>query len=124
MSKKEEKEEIYDIDTMTDAGKKITLAGKEYEVLPIKIKDMKYILSENEDVRIFLPDPEALKKDADWMMFGLNVVGERKETFMKIINEYVFYKKHPMTEELLNKHNWSFKEIGKFLYFWTQQVSE
>ena len=44
--------------------------------------------------------------------------------FMKIINKYVFYKEKPMTEQLLNEHNWSFREIGAFLYFWVQEVSE
>ena len=37
----------YNIETMTGAGKKITLVGREYEVLPIKIEDMKYILMDN-----------------------------------------------------------------------------
>ena len=117
--------EIYNIDTMKGAGKKITLAGREYEILPIKIEDMDCIFSEDESKRIIIPDKEAIDKgEMSWTMFGLNVIGDKKQIFMKMINKYVFYKETPMTEKLLNEHNWSFKEIGKFLYFWIQEVSE
>ena len=42
------------------------------------------------------------------------------ESNMYIINKYVYYKDHPMTEEMLIEHNWSFKEIGEFLLTWCQ----
>lgn len=116
---------VYDIDTMTGAGKKLNLVGREYEVLPIKIEDMNYILSENSEERVIIPDKKSIENgELTWSTFGLNVVGERKKMFMKIINKYVFYKEKPMTEQLLNEHNWSFREIGAFLYFWVQEVSE
>ena len=35
-------------------------------------------------------------------------------------NKYVYYKDIPMTEEMLIEHNWSFKEIGEFLFTWSQ----
>lgn len=117
----------YDIDTMTGAGKKITLVGREYEVLPIRIEDMNLLLSsEDEDKpRLLIPDKDVVDKgETPWTIFGYNVIGERKELFMKVISKYLFYKERPMTEELLNEHNWSFKEIGTFLYFWIQEVSE
>lgn len=124
-----EKVREYNIETMTGVGKKLKLAGREYEVLPVNIEDMHYIIGEinenEEDYRIFLVDKEQLEKDANnWALFGFNVMGKRKETFMRIINKYVFYKEHNMTEELLIEHNWSFKEIGEFLFYWTQQVSD
>ena len=116
---------VYNLDTMVGAGKKITLVGREYEVLPIKIEDMNCIFSENEKERIIIPDKKAIETgEISWSMFGLNVTGEKKDLFIKIINKYVFYKEKPMTEELLNEHNWSFKEIGTFLYYWIQEVSE
>lgn len=115
----------YDIDTMTDAGKKIKLAGKEYEILPVKIEDMKYIIGEKEEERFIIPDKKEIENgNISWSVFGINVIGERKDIFMKILNKYVFYKEHPMTEDMVNEHNWSFKEIGTFLYFWIQDVSE
>lgn len=117
----------YNIDTMAGAGKKMTLVGREYEVLPIRIEDMECVLeTQNEEkAKLFIPDKASIDSgETPWMIFGLNVIGERKDLFMKIISKYVFYKEKPMTEELLNEHNWSFKEIGTFLYFWTQEVSE
>lgn len=115
----------YNIETMTGAGKKITLVGREYEVLPIKIEDMKYILGENEEERFVIPDKKSIDSgEIGWTMFGLNVLGPRANIFFKMVNKYVFYKEHPMTEKLLNEHNWSFKEIGAFFYFWIQEVSE
>lgn len=119
------KEKIYDIDTMTGAAKKITLVGREYEILPIKIEDMHYFIGENDANHLVIPDKQSIDKgETEWYMFGLNVQEPRKSVFMKMVNKYVFYKEKPMTEELLNEHNWSFKEIGTFLYYWTQIVSE
>lgn len=120
-----EKTKEYNIDTMVGIGKKITLAGREYEVLPVNIEDMHYIIGEDNEERIVLMDKEELKKDeSKWVMFGYNVMGKRKEIFMEIINKYVFYKKQPMTEDLLIEHNWSFREIGEFIFYWTQEVSD
>ena len=110
---------------MAGIGKKIKLAGREYEVLPVNISDMNLVLSENADERLWLINKEELEKDESlYKVFGYNVLGDRKKIFLKIINKYVFYKEKPMTEELLIEHNWSFKEIGKFLQFWLQEVSE
>lgn len=115
----------YDIDTMTGAAKKIILVGREYEVLPVKIEDMKYFIGSNENEHLFIPDKKTIDSgESQWYMFGLNLEEPRKTILIKMINKYVFYKEKPMTEELLNKHNWSFKEIGTFLYYWTQIVSE
>ena len=116
---------IYDIDTMTGAAKKLTLVGREYEILPVKIEDMHYFIGGNEDEALIIPDKKSIDNgESQWYMFGLNLQEPRKSILMKIINKYVFYKEKPMTEELLNEHNWSFKEIGTFLYYWTQIVSE
>lgn len=118
-------EKIPSIDTMTGAGKKISLVGREYTVLPVNIRDMKYIIGEeNPDEKLIILDKKQFdegKEGLDWQLFGINLVDpERKKTFLYIINKYVFYKGVPMTEELLIEHNWSFKEIGKFLFEWCQ----
>lgn len=117
--------ETYNLETMTGAGKKMNLVGREYEVLPIKIEDMHYVIEENTEERLIIPDKKELEKgNTPWSIFALNVTGKRKDLFMKIVGKYVFYKEHSMTEKLLNEHNWSFREIGTFLYFWLQEVSE
>lgn len=126
--KKEGKEEKISIETMTGIGKKKELAGREYLILPVNIKDMCYIMGESEDTpKLVIIDKKKMETDDDlnWQLFGLNVTDpELKESFMYIINKYVYYclgdEKIPMTEELLIEHNWSFKEIGEFLYTWTQ----
>lgn len=121
MSEKKE----YNIDTMTGVGKKLQLAGREYEVLPVNIEDMHYIIGDNPDERLYIVDKKDIESGkAAISIFGFNVQGERKNIFMKIINKYVFYKEKPMTEKLLIEHNWSFKEIAHFLWFWIQDVSE
>ena len=54
--------------------------------------------------------------------FALFAIDEKyKKSFMYIINHYLFYKDRPMTEELLIEHNWSFKEIGQFIFKWCQE---
>lgn len=113
------------IDTMTGAGKKIELVGREYVILPVNIEDMKYIIGDdNPDEKLIILDKKKFdegKEGLDWQLFGINLVDpKRRKTFLYIVNKYVFYKGVPMTEELLIEHNWSFKEIGKFLFEWCQ----
>ena len=113
------------IDTMTGAGKTIELVGREYVILPVNIEDMKYIIGDdNPDEKLIILDKKKFdegKEGPDWQLFGINLVDpKRRKTFLYIINKYVFYKGVPMTEELLIEHNWSFKEIGKFLFEWCQ----
>lgn len=107
------------IDTLTGAGKKITLVGREYTILPVNIKDMHYVIG---DDRIVILDKKKIESgEVDWQLFGLNAIDEKyKKSFMYIINHYLFYKDRPMTEELLIEHNWSFKEIGQFIFKWCQ----
>ena len=122
------KEEKISIETMTGMGKKKTLAGREYLILPVNIKDMGYVMGDSKDIpKLVIIDKEKMETDDElsWQLFGLNITTpEIKKAFMYIINKYVFYcvgeEKIPMTEELLIEHNWSFKEIGEFLYTWIQ----
>lgn len=122
------KEEKITIETMTGMGKRKTLAGREYLILPVNIKDMCYVMGESEDTpKLFIIDKKSMEKDEklNWQLFGLNITDPNiKKIFMYIVNKYVYYcvgdEKIPMTEELLIEHNWSFKEIGEFLYSWVQ----
>ena len=122
------KEQKISIETMTGMGKKKTLAGREYMILPVNIKDMCYVMGESEDTpKLFIIDKKKIETDDElsWQLFGLNITNpEIKKVFMYIINKYVYYcvgdEKIPMTEELLIEHNWSFREIGEFLYTWIQ----
>jgi hypothetical protein len=124
--KKEEKK--VSLETMTGVGKKKKIAGREYLILPVNIMDMKYIMGdENPEEKLIILDRKQLEKedDVNWQLFGLNITdSKRKASFMYIINKYVYYcvndEKIPMTEELLIEHNWSFKEIGDFLFNWCQ----
>ena len=122
------KEEKVSIETMTGVGKKKTIAGREYLILPVNIRDMHYVIgTENNEENLFIMDKKKMQEDGseNWQLFGLNIIDEkRKKTFMYILNKYAFYcvndEKIPMTEELLIQHNWSFKEIGEFLFAWIQ----
>ena len=115
----------YNLDTMSGFGKKIKLAGREYEILPVNIEDMHYIMGDKPEERLYIADKEDIEsKKISWQIFGYNVQGNTKDIFLKIINKYVYYLEKPMTEKLLIEHNWSFKEIAHFLWFWTQDVSE
>jgi len=122
------KEQKISIETMTGMGKKKKIAGREYWILPVNIKDMCYVMGESEDTpKLYIIDKKSIeeKDELSWQLFGLNITNpEIKKVFMYIINKYVYYcvgdEKIPMTEELLIEHNWSFKEIGEFLYTWIQ----
>ena len=112
------------LDTMIGIGKKKEIAGREYTILPVNICDMHYIMGENnKDENLIILDKKTLEteEEVNWQLFGLNIIDEkRKKTFLKIINKYVFYKDVAMTEQMLIEHNWSFKEIGEFLFVWSQ----
>ncbi len=115
------------LDTMVGIGKKKTIAGREYTILPVNIMDMHYIIGtgeeNDEEKKLIILDKKSLEKDEDinWQLFGLNITDkERKKIFLNIINKYVYYKEFPMTEEMLIEHNWSFKEIGEFLFTWAE----
>lgn len=116
------KENKVNLDTMIGVGKKVKIAGREYTILPVNIEDMHYILGSDEDHLVILNKKELEKgEDVTWQLFGLNITEpKRKAVFLKMLNKYVFYKDVPMTEELLIEHNWSFKEIGEFLFQWCQ----
>ncbi len=121
------KEEKISIETMTGVGKKKKLAGREYYILPVNIKDMHYIMGDESSTKLVIIDKNKIETDEDlsWQLFGLNITNpEIKKVFLYIVNKYVYYcvgdEKIPMTEELLIEHNWSFKEIGEFLYTWVQ----
>lgn len=122
--KENEKQEKVSIETMTGVGKKKKIAGREYLILPVNIGDMHYVIGED---HLIILDKKQLETDDDinWQLFGLNITDEeKKKIFMKILNKYVYYlvgdEKIPMTEKLLIEHNWSFKEIGEFIFTWCQ----
>lgn len=121
------------LETMTGVGKKKKIAGREYLILPVNIRDMHYIMGdgtdseENNEPHLVILNKKELDSDndIDWQLFGLNITDKkRRKIFMEIINKYVFYcsndEKIPMTEDLLIEHNWSFKDIGEFLFVWCQ----
>ena len=115
------------IETMTGVGKKKKIAGREYYILPVNIRDMHYVMgAENAEENLVIINKKTLEEeDVNWQLFGLNITDEnRRKTFMEILNKYVYYlvgdEKIPMTEKLLIEHNWSFKEIGEFLFTWCQ----
>lgn len=114
------------LDTMIGAGKKKQIAGREYTILPVNIKDMHYIIgngTDDEETRLLILDKKSLEKEEEvnWQLFGLNITDKnRKKIFLDVLNKYVYYKDVPMTEEMLIEHNWSFKEIGEFLFVWSQ----
>lgn len=118
-----EEKKTVSLDTMTGVGKIKKIAGREYTILPVNIMDMHYVIGKNtKDENLFIVNKKTLEEDNNnWQIFGINITDEkRRKTFMYIINKYVYYKDHPMTEELLIEHNWSFKEIGEFLLTWCQ----
>lgn len=111
------------LETMVGMGKKKKIAGREYTILPVNIKDMHYIIGEETEEKLIILDKKSLEKDEDvnWQLFGLNITDKkRKKIFLEVLNKYVYYLEKPMTEELLIEHNWSFKEIGEFLFVWCQ----
>ena len=102
---------------MTKVGKKVILANREYLIAPINIGDMWIITS---DI-LFLPILR--EKEIDDIYYMTNVIDDyRANYFFKIIEKYVSYNNGtiPMTRELVEEHNWSFKDIKKFLDVWLE----
>lgn len=126
-NKKEiEKEEVIPVslDTMACIGKKIILAGKEYVVCPVNIKDMHFIINSGE-LYIPIADKDEEESKLALQLIGINITDESKsQNFFYIVEKYVTYKNRPMTKELIEEHNWSFKDIKEFLLFWAQIVSD
>ena len=119
--KKEEKK--VSLETMTGVGKKKKIAGREYLILPVNIRDMHYVIGE--DHLMIISKEELEKNNLNWQLFGLNYTDEKvRGNFLYVMNKYIYYlvgdEKIPMTEELLIEHNWSFKEIGEVLFTWCQ----
>lgn len=105
------------LDTMTKVGKKVILANREYLIAPINIGDMWIITS---DILLL---PILREKEIEDKYYMLNVIEEeRAKYFFKIIEKYVSYNNGtiPMTRELVEEHNWSFKDIKKFLDVWLE----
>lgn len=125
---KENENKKVSLETMTGVGRKKKIAGREYLILPVNIKDMHFIMGdENPDEKLIILDKKKVEEDSDlnYQLFGLNITdANRKKTFLYILNKYVFYSINgemiPMTEDLLVEHNWSFKEIGEFLFTWAE----
>ena len=114
------------LDTMACVGKKITLAGKEYTVCPVNIRDMHFILNSGE---LYIPisskEEEEEEGNMALQLVGLNITDESKaRNFFYIVEKYCRYKDIPVTRKLVEEHNWSFKDIKKFLTFWSQIVSD
>lgn len=120
--KKEEKK--VSLETMTGVGKKKKIAGRDYLILPVNIRDMHLVIGQDHLIIINKNELEN-GDDLKWQLFGMNYTDEeRRKDFLYIMNKYVYYvvgdEKIPMTEELLIEHNWSFKEIGECLFTWCE----
>ena len=71
------------LDTIISVGKKKKIAGREYYILPVCIKDMIYVIgngTENDEVKtLVIVDKESLdKEEVKWQLFGLNIVDEER----------------------------------------------
>lgn len=115
-SLEERKSKKISLETMTAVGKKTTLAGREYIIAPITLRDMDIF-----DSNLILPIMQ--NADLDDISYAINVIDkERAKIFYYIVEKYARYKdgKIPVTEELVEEHNWSIKDLKHFLEVWLQ----
>lgn len=118
------KNKAISLDTMACVGKSITLAGREYKVCPVNIADMHYVINSGE-LYIPIDSKDEEKEKLAVQLVGINVTDEKKAAnLFYIINKYARYNDTPVTKELVEEHNWSFKDIKDFLVFWAQIVSD
>lgn len=104
------------LDTMTAVGKKVKIAGREYVVAPITIMDMDIL-----DTNIILPINK--EDEIDDVSYAINIIDkDRARIFYYIVEKYTKFgdDKIPVTEKLINEHNWSIKDIKHFLQVWLQ----
>lgn len=112
------------LDTMACVGKKIKLAGREYTVCPVNIRDMHFILNSGE---LYIPISTKGNEEDEMtlQLVGVNIIDESKaKAFFYVVQKYCRYNGVPVTKELIEEHNWSFKDIKNFLVFWSQVVSD
>lgn len=112
------------LDTMACVGKKIKLAGREYTVCPVNIRDMHFILNSGE---LYIPISTKGNEEDEMalQLVGINITDESKaKAFFYVVEKYCRYNNVPVTKELIEEHNWSFKDIKNFLVFWSQVVSD
>lgn len=112
------------LDTMACVGKKIKLAGREYTVCPVNIRDMHFILNSGE-LYIPISTKDNEEDEMTLQLVGVNIIDESKaKAFFYVVQKYCRYNGVPVTKELIEEHNWSFKDIKNFLVFWSQVVSD
>lgn len=112
------------LDTMACVGKKIKLAGREYTVCPVNIRDMHFILNSGE-LYIPISTKDNEEDEMALQLVGVNIIDESKaKAFFYVVEKYCRYNNVPVTKQLVEEHNWSFKDIKDFLVFWSQVVSD
>lgn len=118
-NKEERKTKEISIDVISNIGKKIKLAGHEYTIVPINISDMNIVINN----LLLLPISTKKEEELADYYYGLNVVDEKRaEIFFYITEKYLKYGKEnaPVTKELIEEHNWTFRDIKDFLKEWIQ----
>lgn len=117
MKNSEVKKAVITQETMSAVGKEAELAGKKYLIAPISIADMHLVINNV----LFLPILD--KENVEDIYYALNVTDEEKsKVFFEIVEKYCKYNngKVAVTKELVEEHNWSFKDIKQFLKVWLQ----
>ena len=92
------------LDTMLGVGKKKKIAGREYYILPVCIKDMIYVIGngiENDETKtLVIVDKESLnQEEVKWQLFGLNIVDEERKKIIKLAREKVEMLVEQMAEQ-------------------------
>lgn len=114
MANKKEEVKVISLDTIANVGEKITLANREYVVVPINVADM-HIVAKNS---LLLPLQVKGEEIEDYL-YALNVTDEeRAKIFYQVVEKYLRYKDNPVTKELVEEHNWTFADIKNFLKAW------
>ena len=75
------------IETMTGVGKKKKIAGREYYIVPVNVKDMHYVMgTENSEDNLVILSKKSLETDEDinWQLFGLNITDEKKKKYVYV----------------------------------------
>lgn len=104
------------LDTMKAVGKEVVLAGRKYTVAPIALKDLDIL-----DTGLILPIIG--NKDIEDIYFSNNITDpEKAKVFYYIVEKYTKYEdgSMPVNQKLIDEHNWSIKDIRKFLEVWLQ----
>lgn len=121
-------EEIDDLrplnpDTFSNRGKDIKIGGRDYRICACTFEDAWIYLERRLIVWSDMKETDKDEKDEFSFKFQRAMYYNFHTGYQyieKIVCKYLLFKEKPMTEDLLQNHDWSVKDLSDFLEAWVK----